>query len=147
MMMIGSITKSMTTMLAASLVDHGRVTWETRLIDLLPAFAVGDPALTERLTVRDAFCNCSGVPGLNMESSFESGSLTPEKVVTALADVAPTARYGEQFIYNNILIATGGYALGVATRRWRRRPRPGLRRGVARADSRPDRDDALEIRS
>jgi CubicO group peptidase (beta-lactamase class C family) len=114
MMMIGSITKSMTTMLAASLVDHDRVTWETRLIDLLPGFAVGDPALTERLTVRDAFCNCSGVPGLNLESSFESGSLTLEKVVTALADVAPTARYGERFIYNNILIASGGYALGVA---------------------------------
>jgi CubicO group peptidase (beta-lactamase class C family) len=114
MMMIGSITKSMTTMLAASLVDTGRVTWETHLVDLLPEFAVGDPALTERLTIRDAFCNCSGVPGLNIESSFESGRLTPETVVTALAEVAPTARYGERFIYNNLLVASGGYALGVA---------------------------------
>ncbi|HEY7066066.1 MAG TPA: serine hydrolase [Chloroflexota bacterium] len=114
MMMIGSITKPMTTMLAASLVDAGRVTWETRLVDLLPAFAVGDPALTERLTIRDAFCNCSGVPGRNIESYFESGRLTPETVVRALAAVAPTARYGEQFIYNNLLIASGGYALGVA---------------------------------
>jgi CubicO group peptidase (beta-lactamase class C family) len=114
MMMIGSITKPMTTMLAASLVDAGRVTWETRLVDLLPEFAVGDPALAERLTIRDAFCNCSGVPGLNIESSFESGRLTPDSVVTALADVAPTARYGEQFIYNNLLVASGGYALGVA---------------------------------
>jgi CubicO group peptidase (beta-lactamase class C family) len=114
MMMIGSITKSMTTMLAASLVDAGRVIWETHLVDLLPEFAVGDPALTERLTIRDAFCNCSGVPGLNIESSFESGKLTPDSVVTALAGVAPTAPYGEQFIYNNLLVATGGYALGVA---------------------------------
>jgi CubicO group peptidase (beta-lactamase class C family) len=114
MMMIGSITKSMTTMLAASLVDAGRVTWETRLVDLLPEFAVGDPGLTRGLTIRDAFCNCSGVPGRNIESSFESGRLTPETVVTALAAVPPTARYGEQFIYNNLLVASGGYALGVA---------------------------------
>jgi CubicO group peptidase (beta-lactamase class C family) len=114
MMMIGSITKPMTTMLAASLVDDGRLTWDTRLVDLLPAFAVDDPALTERLTVRDAFCNCSGVPGLNIESSFESGTLTPDSVVTALSGVAPAAPYGEQFIYNNLLVATGGYALGVA---------------------------------
>ena len=65
-----------------------------------------------RLTERaEAFC---GPPGLNMESSFESGELTPETVVTALADVAPTAPYGEQFIYNNLLVATGGYTLGVA---------------------------------
>ena len=35
-------------------------------------------------------------------------------MVTALADVAPTARYGEQFIYSNLLVASGGYALGVA---------------------------------
>lgn len=45
MMMIGSMTKSMSTMLAASLVDDGRIAWETSLIDLLPEFAVGDPAL------------------------------------------------------------------------------------------------------
>jgi CubicO group peptidase (beta-lactamase class C family) len=114
MMMIGSITKSMTTMLAASLVDAGRLGWDTRLVDLLPDFAVGDPALSQRLTVRDAFCNCSGVPGLNIESSFESGRLTPETVVTSLAGVAPTARYGERFIYSNLLVATGGYALGAA---------------------------------
>ena len=114
MMMIGSITKSMTTMMAGALVDDGRLTWETRLVDLLPEFAVGDPALTSRLTVRDAFCNCSGVPSLNIESYFESASLTPENVVTALADVKPTADYGKQFIYNNLLIGSGGYALGMA---------------------------------
>ena len=30
MMMIGSVTKSMTTMLAGTLVDDGRLTWDTR---------------------------------------------------------------------------------------------------------------------
>lgn len=114
MFMIGSITKPLTTLLAANLVDDGLVTWDTRLVDLLPDFAVGDPALTEGLTVHDAFCNCSGVPGRNIESSFESGNLTPERVVTSLANVAPTAPFGQEFIYNNLLVATGGYALGVA---------------------------------
>ncbi|MCC6981748.1 MAG: serine hydrolase [Bauldia sp.] len=114
MMMIGSITKSMTTMLAASLIDDGKLGWDTRLVDLLPDFSVGNEALTARLTVRDAFCNCSGVPGLNMQSSFESGRMTPETVVGSLAEVAPAAGYGEAFIYNNLLIASGGYALGVA---------------------------------
>ena len=35
-------------------------------------------------------------------------------MVTALAHVKPTAGYGKQFIYNNVLIGSGGYALGVA---------------------------------
>ena len=114
LMMIGSITKSMTTMMAGTLVDDGRLAWDTRIVELLPDFAVGDPALTDRLTIHDAFCNCSGVPGLNLESYFEGASRTPESVVTALAHVKPAAGYGEQFIYNNVLIGSGGYALGVA---------------------------------
>jgi CubicO group peptidase (beta-lactamase class C family) len=114
MFMIGSVTKSMTTMLAGTLVDDGRLTWNTRLVDLLPTFAVGEPALTESLTVRDAFCNCVGVPGRDVELFFESGMFTPQGVVIALADIAPTAASGERFQYNNLLIAAGGYALGAA---------------------------------
>jgi CubicO group peptidase (beta-lactamase class C family) len=114
MLMIGSVTKSMTTMLAATLVDDGRLTWETRLIDILPAFAVGDPVLTESLSVRDAFCNCIGIPGRDIDLFFDGDSFTPEGVVTALADVAPTAARGERFQYNNLLIGAGGYAVGVA---------------------------------
>jgi len=114
MMMIGSVTKSMTTMLAATLVDDGRLTWDTRLVDVLPDFAVGDPELTESLTVRDAFCNCAGIPGRDLELFFESNAFTPQGVVTALANVAPTAALGERFQYNNLLIGAAGYAVGVA---------------------------------
>ena len=114
LMMIGSVTKSMTTMLAATLVDDGRLTWDTRLVDLLPSFAVGDPELTQSLSVRDAFCNCAGMPGLDMQLFFESNSFTPEGVVTTLANVAPTAAVGERFLYNNLLIGAAGYAVGVA---------------------------------
>jgi CubicO group peptidase (beta-lactamase class C family) len=114
LMMIGSITKSMTTMMAATLVDDDRLSWQTRLVDLLPDFSVADPALTRQLTVRDAFCNCSGIAGKNIESYFPALGLTPEKVVTALAAVKPVAALGAQFIYNNLLIGSGGYALGVA---------------------------------
>jgi CubicO group peptidase (beta-lactamase class C family) len=114
--MIGSITKPMTTMLAAALVDDGRLSWGTRLVDVLPQFAAGDRTMTERLTVRDAFCNCTGLPGRDLERYFKTGRLGPEETLTALADIAPAASFGEQFIYNNLLFAAGGYAAGVAAR-------------------------------
>jgi CubicO group peptidase (beta-lactamase class C family) len=114
MMMIGSITKPLTTTLAGSLVDDGLLSWDTRLVDLLPAFSIADPTLTADLTIHDAFCNCSGIPSLNMESSFESGRLSPETVITSLAETPPAAPFGEEFLYNNLLIASAGYALGVA---------------------------------
>jgi CubicO group peptidase (beta-lactamase class C family) len=114
--MIGSTTKSMTTLLAAALVDAGRLSWGTRLVDVLPQFAAGDRTMTERLTVRDAFCNCAGLPGRDLERYFKTGRLSPEETLTALADIAPAASFGEQFIYNNLLVAAGGYGAGVAAR-------------------------------
>jgi CubicO group peptidase (beta-lactamase class C family) len=116
LLMIGSITKPMTTMLAAALVDDGHLSWNTRLVDVLPQFAAGDRTMTERLTVRDAFCNCSGLPGRDLERYFKTGKLTPEETMTALAGVAPVAFSGERFIYNNLLVAAGGYIAGVAAR-------------------------------
>jgi CubicO group peptidase (beta-lactamase class C family) len=116
LLMIGSITKPMTTMLAAALVDDGHLSWNTRLVDVLPLFAAGDRTMTERLTVRDAFCNCSGLPGRDLERYFKTGKLTPEETMTALASVAPVAFSGERFIYNNLLVAAGGYIAGVAAR-------------------------------
>ena len=114
--MIGSITKPLTTMLAAALVDDGRLSWDTRLVDVLPQFAAGDRTMSERPTVYDAFCNCAGLPGRDLERYFKTGSLSPKETLTALADIAPAASFGEQFIYNNLLVAAGGYAAGVAAR-------------------------------
>jgi beta-lactamase class C len=96
-------------------VDDGTLSWNTRLIDVLPQFAAGDLTITQRLTLRDAFCDCSGLPGRDLERYFKSGKLTPEETLTALAGVSPVA-FGEQFIYNNLLVAAGGYAAGVAAR-------------------------------
>ena len=40
--MIGSITKPMTTMLAAALVKDGHLSWDRRLVDVWPQFAAYD---------------------------------------------------------------------------------------------------------
>ena len=62
-MMIGSIGKTMTTMLMAALVDEGRLQWETPVVHLLPDFAVADPELTRKLTVRDWSAFAPACPG------------------------------------------------------------------------------------
>src|SRR5829696_3025473 len=45
LMMIGSVTKSMTSTMAATVIDDGEFIWDTPLVDLLPDFAVADPQL------------------------------------------------------------------------------------------------------
>ena len=50
---------TMTTMLMAQLVDEGLMDWDTRVIDILPTFAVADPDVTERMSsVRPLVVTC-----------------------------------------------------------------------------------------
>jgi CubicO group peptidase (beta-lactamase class C family) len=111
---IGSVTKSFSSLLAATLVDAGRLRWETPLADLLPDFAVADPALTPRLTVADAFCACTGLPRRDWEFIFNAHALTPERIVADMARLPLTAPYGEQYQYSNQMVAAGGWAAAVA---------------------------------
>ena len=114
LMRIGSVTKAMTGVMAATLVDDGRLSWETPVVDLLPTFAVADPALTPRLTVRDAFCACTGLVRRDLEIILTSRELSTEGLVASVRDLPLTAPYGERFQYNNQMYAAGGYAAAVA---------------------------------
>lgn len=107
--MIGSVTKSMTSTMAATLVD-GWLSWDTPITRLLPAFSVADPQLTERLTVADAFCACTGVPGRDADLIFTFQALTPDGVVAQMAGFPLTAPFGERYQYSNQMYAVGGYA-------------------------------------
>ncbi len=111
---IGSVTKSFSSLLAATLVDSGHLTWGTPLVDLLPDFAVEDADLTPRLTVGDAFCACSGLPRRDLEFILPANELTPERMIAGMVNLPLTAPYGEKYQYSNQLVAAGGFAAGVA---------------------------------
>ncbi len=111
---IGSVTKSFSSLLSATLVDADRLGWETPLVDLLPGFAVADADLTPRLTVSDAFSASIGLPRRDWELILDPDRLTPELVVTNMEELPLTAPYGEQYQYNNQMVATGGFAAAVA---------------------------------
>jgi CubicO group peptidase (beta-lactamase class C family) len=114
LMMIGSVTKSMTSTMAATVVDDGWLSWDTPLVELLPDFAVADPQLTPRLTLADAFCACTGLPRRDMELIFHFNDLTPDRLIDQTATLSFTAPYGQEFQYNNQLYAIGGYAAAAA---------------------------------
>jgi CubicO group peptidase (beta-lactamase class C family) len=97
LMMIGSVTKSMTALMAATVVDDGLLSWESPVVALLPEFAVADPDLTQRLTVRDAFCACTGLPARDAEFVFASDELTPESMIASVARFTLTSDPGEEF--------------------------------------------------
>jgi CubicO group peptidase (beta-lactamase class C family) len=107
--MIGSVTKSLTTLLAGSLVDEGKVSWNARVKELLPTFETGDPAMTEKLTLENTFCACTGMPRRDLDLLFEYASRKPEDTFTAFRGLKPTTAMGETFQYSNQMTALGGF--------------------------------------
>lgn len=50
---IGSISKTFNAATVALLVEEGRLTWDTRAVDVLPGFRLSDPTLTHHVVMRD----------------------------------------------------------------------------------------------
>lgn len=118
-MMIGSVGKTMTTLLMADLVEDGRLRWDRPVQDILPQFRVSDPALSHSITVENLVCACSGVPRRDLEFLFNADILDAEKVIGSLADFSFFTGFGEAFQYSNQLVATGGWvAAAAAGARW-----------------------------
>ncbi len=111
-MMIGSTGKSLTTMMMATLVDDGLMSWDSPAQELWPDFRVLDPALSETITMRNLVCACTGVPRRDIEWLFNWNELTAEDVVASLADFEFFTDFGEAFQYSNQMVATGGYISG-----------------------------------
>lgn len=114
-MMIGSIGKTMTTMMMATLVDDGLLTWDTPVVDVLPTFRVADPILSRQLTMRNLVCSCTGVPRRDFELFFQGGQQSAEDVITSLQQYKLLTKFGETFQYSNQMVATGGYAAAAAS--------------------------------
>jgi CubicO group peptidase (beta-lactamase class C family) len=111
---IASTTKALTSAMAATVVDDGFMSWDTPVQRLLPTFALVDSALASRLTVADAFCMCTGIPGRTAQIIMSVPSLSPERLIASLADMPLTAPFGERFQYTNQMYDVGGYAATVA---------------------------------
>jgi CubicO group peptidase (beta-lactamase class C family) len=107
--MIGSMTKPLTSLMMARLVDRGAFTWETPVTALKPSFALGDPEATKRVTMAHTVCACTGLPRWDMEFIFEWNGSTPDKRMGLLEAMKPTTGFGETFQYSNLMVATGGY--------------------------------------
>lgn len=108
--LVGSLSKAMSSLWIASLVDQKKLSWDSKLATLLPAFKLNDAAITERVTLRDAFCACTGLPRRDLPLAFEYGTTSAEQALATLGDLAPTAEFGVTFQYSNQMVGSGGFA-------------------------------------
>ena len=110
--MVASNTKALTTLMLAKLVDEGKLTWETPVASLLPAFKLGNADTTSRVLVKHLIVACTGLPRQDFEWLLQYEGVTPEGALKSLATMQPTSKFGEIFQYSNPLAAAAGFVGG-----------------------------------
>lgn len=111
--MIGSITKSMTTMMMGTLVDDGMLDWDQPVTGILPSFALSDPTAAAQIQVRDLLNMSSGVP--RYDNLMFLAKFTPQELIASLTTIPMVAAPGKQWNYSNQMVAAGGYISALAT--------------------------------
>jgi CubicO group peptidase (beta-lactamase class C family) len=115
--MIGSMTKPLTSLMMARLVDAKRFSWDTPITTLMPSFALADPDVTRRVTMAHTVCACTGLPRWDMEFIFEWSGSNPQSRIDLLRAMMPTTGFGETFQYSNLMVASGGYVSAMTAAR------------------------------
>jgi CubicO group peptidase (beta-lactamase class C family) len=110
--MIASNTKSLTTLLLSVLADEGRLRWDQRVVDIYPAFRLGDDATTQSVRVRHLLCACTGLPRKDFSFILADPGAPASDTFRGLASTQPTSKFGELFQYNNLMASAAGYIGG-----------------------------------
>jgi CubicO group peptidase (beta-lactamase class C family) len=110
---VGSVSKSFTTAVMATLVDEGKLDWDRPVREYLPWFRMYDPVATELLTPRDMVSHRSGLPRydfIRMSTYLERAEL-----VRRLRYLPPNKTFRDVYQYNNLMFVTAGFLAGELT--------------------------------
>ncbi len=110
--MIGSVPKSMTSMMIGTLIDEGLLTWDTPVVDILPAFKMTDPNSSRTVTFRDLLSMRSGLP--NFDISLFIQPYSAQQIIESLTDIPVIGKPGETYAYSNQGYAAAGFIAAIA---------------------------------
>lgn len=107
----GSISKSFTALVAAMLVDEGKLEWDRPVREYLPWFRLYDPVATDLVTIRDMLAHRSGMPSYDFIRW--AVPLDREELMRRLRYLEPNSTFRSGYRYNNLMYVAAGYLEGV----------------------------------
>jgi CubicO group peptidase (beta-lactamase class C family) len=106
---IASNTKAMTAALLANLVDEGKLTWHTKVIDIIPEFQMPDAYVTREFTITDLLAHNSGLGlGAGDLMIWPHTSLTNADILKGLKYLPEVSSFRSEFAYDNLMYIIAG---------------------------------------
>src|SRR5690606_20080813 len=107
---VASNTKAFTTAALGQLIDQGKLTWDTKVTDIIPEFKLNDSYVTNEFTVRDLVTHRSGLGlGAGDLMVFPAGNTTTKaEMIHNLRYLKPVSSFRSKFDYDNLLYIIAG---------------------------------------
>lgn len=106
---IASNTKAMTAALLAGLVDEGKLTWQTKVIDIIPEFQLPNAYVTREFTIIDLLSHNSGLGlGAGDLMIWPETTLTNQDIIKGLKHLPQVSSFRSEFAYDNLMYVIAG---------------------------------------
>ncbi|WP_019029332.1 serine hydrolase [Colwellia piezophila] len=113
---IASNTKAMTVALLANLVDEGKLTWQTKVTDIIPEFQMPDAYVTREFTIIDLLAHNSGLGlGAGDLMIWPHTTLTNDDVIKGIKHLPVVSSFRSEFAYDNLLYIVAGEVIARVT--------------------------------
>jgi CubicO group peptidase (beta-lactamase class C family) len=113
---IGSTSKAFTCAVLATLVDEDKLTWDTKVADVLPGFKLQDPFASSEMTVRDLLVHRSGLGlGAGDLMVYPASDRKPADIVHSLRYIRPASSFRSTFAYSNMMYLVAGEVIHAVT--------------------------------
>ena len=98
---LASLSKAFATAITGLLVDDGKLSWDTKLVDVLPYFKLKDMQSASEATVSDILGQRLGLPPNTYDNMLE-GDIPYEELVRKLDEVDLVCGVGQCYGYQNV---------------------------------------------
>jgi CubicO group peptidase (beta-lactamase class C family) len=110
---IASVSKPLASTVVAALVGEGHLTWDTKVADIDPTFALPDPWVTANVTVADLFSHRSGLAD-HVGDTLEDLGGDRELVLHQIRYVPLEGEFRASYAYTNFGLTAGAVAAATA---------------------------------
>jgi CubicO group peptidase (beta-lactamase class C family) len=110
---LASVSKPVASTVVAGLIGKGKVTWDSKISDLDPAFEMHDPWVTREITVRDFFAHRSGLPE-HSGDLLEDIGYDRAQVLHRLRYQIPDSSFRAHYAYTNFGLTEAAVAAAKA---------------------------------
>jgi len=107
---IASNSKAFTAAALGILIDEGKLTWNTKVTDIIPEFRLYNPYVTEDFNIKDLLTHRSGM-GLGAGDLMmwpDSASFTREDIILNLRHLKQVSPFRTKYDYDNLLYIVAG---------------------------------------